>query len=74
VIGLSDAEFWDMTPRSYAAVQRAYSRIVQGGETDAGGGGDGGGHSEEATQARIFGHFAALAGQQQARKAADGAP
>jgi hypothetical protein len=68
VLGLSDADFWDMTPRSYAAIQRAWGRIHGGAEQmnddDPGDG---------ATQARIFGHFTALAGQQQAGKAANGA-
>jgi hypothetical protein len=63
VIGLSDADFWGMTPRSYAAVQDAYSRL-HGGEPDA----DKAALNEGKA---LLANFTALSAQQK-RKAADG--
>ena len=66
MFGLSDADFWDMTPRSYNAVQRAFARVHYGSAPDPE-------KQAEEEAKRIHAKFTLMAAQQ-ARKARDGAP
>jgi hypothetical protein len=62
-IGIPSAEFWDMTPKSYLAVQTAYARMNFGGSSA----------EDEKKQAdvearRIHAKFTVMAAQQRAKE------
>jgi hypothetical protein len=66
VFGLSDADFWDMTPRSYSAIQKAHARVNYGvGDPDPE-------EQAEVEARRIHAKFTVMAAQR-ARKERDGA-
>jgi hypothetical protein len=64
-MGLSDDDFWCMTPRSFAAIQKSYARMHFGSEPS----------DEEKADVearRMHAEFTVMAAKQQARKAAAG--
>jgi hypothetical protein len=64
-MGLSDDEFWGMTPRSYAAIQNSYARMHFGAAPSDE-------EKAEAEARRMHAEFTVMAAKQQARKAAAG--
>jgi hypothetical protein len=65
MLGLSSEEFWSMTPRSYAAIQKAYTRLHYGEAASEE-------EKAEVEARRMHAEFTVMAAKQQARKAAAG--